>query len=190
MEVAAEGCRACELYEDATQVVFGSGRSNARLMLVGEQPGHYEDLAGEPFVGQAGAVLAAALKEAGISEDEVYVTNVVKHFHFKAGEGKKRLHQTPKTRHIKACLPWFEAEVERVRPAIIVCLGATAAQSLLGRDFRVTRDRGLILEWNEHAVIATMHPAAVLRARDQESRKRLRSDLVEDLKTARRYAKD
>jgi uracil-DNA glycosylase len=159
-------------------------------MLVGEQPGHYEDLAGEPFVGQAGEVLAAAMKSAGISETEVYVTNIVKHFHFKAGEGKKRLHQTPKTRHIKACLPWFEAEVERVRPAIIVCLGATAAQSLLGRDFRVTRDRGLILEWNDHAVIATWHPAAVLRERDSEARKHLRSALIDDLRAARRYAKD
>jgi uracil-DNA glycosylase len=187
MEQAAEGCRACELYEDATQVVFGSGKIEARLMLVGEQPGDSEDLAGEPFVGPAGDVLAAALKAAGISEDHVYVTNIVKHFHFKPGQGKKRLHQTPKTRHVKACMPWFEAEVERVRPDIIVCLGATAAQALLGRDFRVTRDRGLILDWNGHAVIATMHPAAVLRARDSEARKKLRSNLVDDLRTARRH---
>lgn len=180
---AADGCTACELYRDATQVVFGTGSPSARLMLVGEQPGDVEDQEGEPFVGPAGAVLDEALAEAGIRAGDVYLTNVVKHFRWKP-KGKRRLHQTPATRHVRACLPWLEAELAAVRPVVIVCLGAVASQALLGRSFRVTKDRGKAIGWGDYTVIATIHPSAVLRAAEPKERVRLRAALVEDLRSA------
>jgi uracil-DNA glycosylase len=182
---AAETCTACELYREATQVVFGMGPKSAPLMLIGEQPGDAEDQEGEPFVGPAGSVLADALEEAGIRSEEVYLTNVVKHFRWKP-KGKRRLHQTPATRHVRACLPWLEAELAVVGPQVLVCLGATASQALLGRSFRVTKDRGKAQTWGDYTVVATVHPSAVLRATDPDDRERLRASLVEDLVTAHR----
>ncbi|MDF2730814.1 MAG: uracil-DNA glycosylase [Acidimicrobiia bacterium] len=182
---AAETCMACELYREATQVVFGVGPKSAPMMLIGEQPGDAEDQEGEPFVGPAGSVLAEALEEAGIRAEDVYLTNVVKHFRWKA-KGKRRLHQTPATRHVRACLPWLEAELALVGPQVLVCLGAIASQALLGRSFRVTKDRGKKLAWGDHTVVATIHPSAVLRATEPDDRERLRSSLVEDLVTAQR----
>ena len=182
---AAEACMACELYREATQVVFGVGPKSAPMMLIGEQPGDAEDQEGEPFVGPAGSVLAEALEEAGIRSEDVYLTNVVKHFRWKP-KGKRRLHQTPATRHVRACLPWLEAELALVGPQVLVCLGAIASQALLGRSFRVTKDRGKKLAWGDHTVVATIHPSAVLRATEPDDRERLRSSLVEDLVTAHR----
>ncbi|MGH8916486.1 MAG: UdgX family uracil-DNA binding protein [Acidimicrobiia bacterium] len=182
---AAGACQACELYRAATQVVFGAGPSAARLMLVGEQPGDVEDREGEPFVGPAGTVLDEALAEAGIPGSSVYLTNVVKHFRWKP-QGKRRLHQTPATRHIRACLPWLEAELATVRPAAIVCLGAVAAKALLGDAFRVTKDHGKPLEWRNYQVVATIHPSSALRAREPQERSRLKAMLVEDLESAMR----
>jgi DNA polymerase len=176
---------ACELYREATQVVFGVGPKSAPMMLIGEQPGDAEDQEGEPFIGPAGSVLAEALEEAGIRAEDVYLTNVVKHFRWKA-KGKRRLHQTPATRHVRACLPWLEAELALVGPQVLVCLGAIASQALLGRSFRVTKDRGKKLAWGDHTVVATIHPSAVLRATEPDDRERLRSSLVEDLVTAQR----
>lgn len=182
---AAEKCTACELYRDATQVVFGAGPKSAPLMLIGEQPGDAEDQEGEPFVGPAGSVLADALAEAGIPSEDVYLTTVVKHFRWKR-TGKRRLHQTPATRHVRACLPWLEAELAMVRPEVLVCLGAVASQALLGRSFRVTKDRGKAMTWGDFTVVATLHPSAVLRTVEPEDRQRLRMSLIEDLVAARR----
>ena len=182
---AAETCTACELYREATQVVFGTGPKSAPLMLIGEQPGDAEDLEGEPFVGPAGSVLADALEEAGIRSEDVYLTNVVKHFRWKP-KGKRRLHQTPATRHVRACLPWLEAELAMVGPQVLVCLGAIASQALLGRSFRVTKDRGKAQTWGAYTVVATVHPSAVLRATEPDDRERLRASLVQDLVTAHR----
>jgi DNA polymerase len=189
LHLAAEGCTACELYREATQVVFGSGSTRAPLMLVGEQPGDVEDREGEPFVGPAGAVLDEALAGAGIPMDDVYVTNVVKHFRWEP-KGNRRLHKTPATRHVRACLPWLEAELASVVPKVIVCLGAVAAQALLGRSFRVTKQRGEAIDWEGRTVVATIHPSAVLRAREPEQRDRLRAALIEDLSIAARLAAD
>jgi DNA polymerase len=180
LRLAAEGCTACELYRDATQVVFGAGPAPAPLMLVGEQPGDVEDQEGEPFVGPAGAVLAEALAEAGIEVEDVYVTNVVKHFRWEP-RGKRRIHKTPATRHVRACLPWLQAEMTKVDPVVIVCLGAVASQALLGRSVRVTKERGKAIEWEGRTVIATIHPSAVLRAAEPDERDRLRASLTEDL---------
>jgi DNA polymerase len=185
LHLAAEGCTACELYRDATQVVFGSGPAPAPMMLVGEQPGDVEDQQGQPFVGPAGTVLAQALAEAGIRVEDVYVTNVVKHFRWEP-KGKRRLHKTPATRHIRACIPWLEAELAMVQPVVIVTLGAVASQALLGRPFRVTEDRGKAIDWEGRTVVATIHPSAALRAAEPEERDRLRASLVEDLVTALR----
>jgi DNA polymerase len=187
LRLVAETCTACELYREATQVVFGAGSARASLMLVGEQPGDVEDQEGEPFVGPAGAVLTAALAEAGIDPGEVYLTNVVKHFRWKP-QGKRRLHQSPSTRHVRACLPWLEAELAMVDPPVVVCLGAVASQALLGRSFRVTKERGKAIEWAGRTVVATIHPSAALRAADPDERDRLRSSLAEDLATAARIA--
>jgi DNA polymerase len=187
LRLAAEACTACELYRKATQVVFGAGSARASMMLVGEQPGDVEDQEGEPFVGPAGAVLTAALAEAGIDPGEVYLTNVVKHFRWKQ-QGKRRLHQSPATRHVRACLPWLEAELATVEPQVIVCLGAVASQALLGRSFRVTKERGKAIEWDRWIVVATIHPSAALRAADPDERDRLRTSLAEDLATAARIA--
>jgi DNA polymerase len=149
-------------------------------MLVGEQPGDVEDQEGEPFVGPAGAVLAEALAEAGIEVEDVYVTNVVKHFRWEP-RGKRRIHKTPATRHVRACLPWLQAEMAKVDPVVIVCLGAVASQALLGRSVRVTKERGKAIEWEGRTVIATIHPSAVLRAAEPDERDRLRASLTEDL---------
>ena len=184
---AAEACTACELYRAATQVVFGVGPKSASLMLIGEQPGDAEDREGEPFVGPAGSVLADALEEAGIRSEDVYLTNAVKHFRWKP-KGKMRLHQTPATRHVRACLPWLEAELARVRPKVLVTLGAVASQALLGKSFRVTKERGKEMMWGDHTVVATIHPSAVLRAAEPDDRERLRSALIEDLAFARRLS--
>src|SRR6266540_2987766 len=146
LRLAATRCQACELWRNATQTVFGSGGEGAKLLIVGEQPGDVEDRAGEPFVGPAGRILDEALEAAGIQRDEVYVTNIVKHFKWRrAPSGKRRLHQRPDRAEVEACKPWLEAEVARIGPELIVCLGATAAQALLGSAFRVTRDRGRLV---------------------------------------------
>jgi DNA polymerase len=165
---AAAGCTACDLYKTGTQTVFGEGARTAEVMFVGEQPGDQEDLQGKPFVGPAGKLLDTALQEAGIDRSQVYVTNVVKHFKWQ-GRGKRRIHQKPNWQEIAACRPWLEAELDVVQPRVLVCLGATAAQALLGRDFRVSRMRGEPVESNlaEH-VLATVHPSAILRADERE----------------------
>jgi uracil-DNA glycosylase len=162
--------------------VFGEGLKRAHIMLVGEKPGDREDLAGRPFVGPAGALLDRSLEEAGIPRDEAYVTNVVKHFKWEA-RGKRRLHSKPSQREISACLPWLEKELELVRPLVLVCLGATAAQALIGRDFSVSRQRGQWVEspWAPY-VTATVHPSSVLRAQDDASRRRERERLIEDFR--------
>src|SRR5438034_3913595 len=167
---AVQGCTACELYKDTTQAVFGEGSNGAEVMFVGEQPGDQEDLKGRPFVGPAGKLLDQALDEAGIDRDQVYVTNVVKHFNFEP-RGKRRIHKTPNAEHIAACRPWLEAEIEQVKPEVIVCLGATAAQAILGRDFRLTRHRGEFFRSPlAPSVTATVHPSSILRAPDDEAR--------------------
>ena len=181
---AARNCRACPLYKRATQTVFGEGPKNAQVMLLGEQPGDQEDLAGKPFVGPAGRLLERALEKAGINRNEVYVTNTVKHFKWEP-RGKRRIHQKPNSREIAACRPWLEAELRLVRPEVLVCLGATAAQAIFGPSFRVTRDRGKILK-SEIApkVIATVHPSSLLRQPDEESREREYERFVLDLRAA------
>jgi uracil-DNA glycosylase len=177
----ASDCHGCELYKDATQTVFGQGGAGAEVMLVGEQPGDQEDRRGEPFVGPAGRLLDRALVEAGIERGQVYVTNVVKHFRFTL-RGKMRLHKTPDPEHVHACRPWFEAELEVVQPQVLVCLGATAAQALLGSWFRVTRHRG---QWQESDlaphVMGTIHPSAILRAPDEDAKQRGFDEFVLDL---------
>jgi uracil-DNA glycosylase family protein len=186
LEKAARSCTACPLYKRATQTVFGEGSKNARLMLLGEQPGDQEDLAGKPFVGPAGRLLDRALEEAGIKRDEVYVTNAVKHFKWEP-RGKRRIHKKPNSREIAACRPWLEAELRLVRPRLLVCLGATAAQSLFGPSFRVTRDRGKVLESElARKVVATVHPSSLLRQPDDESRVREYARFVADLQVALR----
>ena len=180
----ATGCRACELWARATQTVFGDGPTDARLLVVGEQPGNSEDLEGAPFVGSAGRLLDRAFVDAGIDRSSVYVTNVVKHFKWRrARTGKKRIHDKPDRGEVEACKPWLEAEVTRIRPELIVCLGATAAQALLGRDFRVTRQHGEVLESQLGATLATIHPSAVLRAPD-DVRDETYDGLVADLRAA------
>jgi DNA polymerase len=180
----AAGCHGCELYKNATQTVFGKGSADAEVMLVGEQPGDQEDRKGEPFVGPAGRLLDRALVEAGIDRDEVYVTNVVKHFNFQL-RGKMRLHRTPEPEHVNACVPWFEAELAVVRPTVLVCLGATAAQALLGSWFRVTRHRGEFVDSPlAPYVMGTIHPSAILRAPDEEAKQRGFDGLVLDLAKA------
>jgi DNA polymerase len=184
---AAEDCRACELWEPATQVVFSAGNPRAPLALVGEQPGDVEDRKGIPFVGPAGRLLQDALDEAGVPREDVYVTNAVKHFRF-TERGKRRIHATPQITHIKACRPWLEAELTRVDPTLTVCLGAVAARSLLGTTFRVTQQRGQVMELETpigvRRVLATVHPSAVLRA-TAEDRKEAFTGLVADLRTAK-----
>lgn len=180
----ATGCRACELWARATQTVFGDGPTDARLLVVGEQPGNSEDIEGTPFVGSAGQLLDRALVDAGIDRSEVYVTNVVKHFKWRrARTGKKRIHDKPDRAEVEACKPWLEAEVARIRPELIVCLGATAAQALLGRQFRVTREHGEVLDSDLGSVLATIHPSAVLRAPD-DVRDETYDGLVADLRAA------
>lgn len=183
-----DGCRACDLWARATQGVFGEGAPTARLMLVGEQPGDREDLSGRPFVGPAGRVLGEALAAAGIDRADTWVTNVVKHFKWKPS-GKKRLHDKPNREQVKACRPWLDLEFELVQPEIMVLLGATAAQAILGSSFRVTVDHGKLLEPERSGGprrLATLHPSAILRARTPEDREEMRETLVADLTVAAR----
>ncbi|MGV9301770.1 MULTISPECIES: UdgX family uracil-DNA binding protein [unclassified Nonomuraea] len=179
---AAAHCQGCDLYRNATQTVFGEGPTDARFMLVGEQPGDQEDHKGAPFVGPAGRVLDRALEDAGIAREEVYLTNAVKHFSFTL-RGKRRIHQKPTVAEIEACRPWLSSELALVEPEMIVVLGATAARALLGADFRVSRQRGEVLELGEALAVATIHPSAVLRAPDREEAYK---GLVSDLTLARR----
>jgi DNA polymerase len=190
---AAEGCRGCDLYERATQTVFGRGAAGARMMLVGEQPGDAEDRAGEPFVGPAGKLLDRALAEAGISPQDTYTTNAVKHFRWKAAPhgGKRRIHQKPEAWQMRACWPWLAAELSRLSPEVVVLLGATAGQAVFGSAFRVTERRGTEISWRapvrgdepgrDVTVVATIHPSAVLRADDRDA---VYAGLVSDLEIA------
>lgn len=192
LRAAAECCRGCPLFADATQTVFGRGDPGAPLMLVGEQPGDQEDRAGEPFVGPAGRLLARALEDAGIDPASTYETNAVKHFKFTRKGGKRRIHQKPGRTEVVACRPWLIAEIEAVRPRVIVCLGATAAQSLLGADFRISAQRGQQVRLPPSAVdvqpdpivVATVHPSAVLRDRSDRHDEAYRL-FVDDLRSAR-----
>ena len=179
----AASCRACPLWERATQTVFGDGRLKAKILFAGEQPGNEEDLEGKPFVGPAGRLLNEALHEAGIDRSLTYVTNVVKHFKWEA-RGKRRIHAKPNAAEIKACMPWLQSEIELVKPRLVVCLGATAAQALLGRGFRVTQQRGQVLPYGAASIMATWHPSAILRAPDEDARRKGRLELVEDLRLA------
>jgi uracil-DNA glycosylase len=179
---AAAGCRGCHLHEHATQTVFGEGPRSARIMLVGEMAGDREDREGHPFVGPAGRELDRALEAAGIERDEVYVTNVVKHFKFEE-RGKRRIHQTPRKGEIDACMPWLDTEIKLIRPRGIVTLGATAAKALLGSGFRLTQHRGELLESELAPVVAaTIHPSAIVRDRDETSRNAERQALASDLR--------
>jgi len=187
---AAASCKACDLWKRATQTVFGEGAPNASIMFVGEQPGDQEDRTGHPFVGPAGKLLNEALAEAGIARSDVYVTNVVKHFSWTASErGKRRIHKKPRYSEIQACRPWLEAELRVVRPQILVCLGATAAQSLLGREFSVNRQRGQLVDSSlAPYVTTTVHPSSILRAPDDKSRRLQMRAFVSDLKKVRQLA--
>jgi uracil-DNA glycosylase len=186
---AAAHCDACDLYQQATQTVFGEGARKAELMLIGEQPGDAEDLSGHPFVGPAGQLLNRALVEAGIDRADVYVTNAVKHFKWEP-RGKRRIHKKPNAGEIAACRPWLDVEIQLVKPRAIVCLGATAAQALLGRTFRLTAHRGeLIPSPLAPVLLATVHPSALLRAPDEETRHRETRRFIEDLRRVRRASK-
>jgi len=186
LRAAAEDCRACDLWKRGTQTVFGEGSAHAQVVFVGEQPGNDEDLAGRPFVGPAGKLLDRALEAAGIDRTQVYVTNVVKHFKW-VPQGKRRIHQKPNSREIAACRPWLDAELGILKPKVIVCLGATAAQALLGRQFRVSQQRGrLVPSPLAPHVIATVHPSSILRAPDEESRHAEMARFIDDLKQVAR----
>jgi DNA polymerase len=182
LTAAAAHCKACDLWKLGTQTVFGEGGSNPRVMFVGEQPGDQEDIQGRPFVGPAGKILDKALEAAGIDRKEVYVTNAVKHFKWEP-RGKRRIHKKPNSLEITACKPWLEAEIEVLNPDVIVCLGATAAQALLGKNFKVSTQRGIFLP-SPYApyVMATVHPSSLLRAPDDETRRRETLRFIEDLK--------
>src|SRR4029077_7199365 len=180
----ARECKACHLYKRATQTVFGEGPKDVAIMLVGEQPGDYEDRDGKPFVGPAGKIMDRALEEAGIDRKEVYVTNAVKHFKWEPRE-KRRIHQKPNSREIAACRPWLEAELRLVRPKLLLCLGSTAGQAIFGPSFRVTRERGRLLSAKlAPKVVATVHPSSLLRQPDEESRQREYAHFVADLRVA------
>jgi uracil-DNA glycosylase len=187
---AAQRCKACHLYEHATQTVFGEGPTSAQIVLVGEQPGDQEDRQGHPFVGPAGRVLEAALEDAAIPRGEVYVTNAVKHFKWEP-RGKRRIHSKPNAMEIDACHGWLEAELALLKPRVIVCLGATAAQAFLGRTFKITQSRGKVLDGNPWAakLLATYHPSALLRMmRDEAQYAQAKKEFVSDLKKARSHA--
>jgi uracil-DNA glycosylase len=193
---AASGCQGCDLHERASQTVFGEGAENADVVLIGEQPGDMEDRQGKPFVGPAGRLLDRALGDAGIPRDSTYITNAVKHFRWKQapGGGKRRIHQRPETWQISACRPWLDAELARLKPRVVVVLGATAGQALFGSSFRVTKARGSLVPWrgapdrDELGVVATVHPSSILRA-DDEDRKAAYADLVKDLRVAAKQLK-
>jgi uracil-DNA glycosylase family protein len=189
LEAAAKGCKACDLWRTGTQTVFGEGGRKAKVLFVGEQPGDQEDLAGKPFVGPAGKLLDAALAEAGIDRDTVYVTNAVKHFKWERGEkSARRIHKKPNDSEIRACMPWLEQEIAQLEPSVIVCLGATAAQALLGKSFKVTQQRGKPVKSElAKVVIATVHPSSVLRAPTPEARRQANADLIADLKVVARH---
>jgi DNA polymerase len=182
LQKAAATCRACSLWENATQTVFGSGPADAKVMLIGEQPGDQEDIQGQPFVGPAGQLLRQALGEADLKSEEIYVTNAVKHFKWEP-RGRRRLHKTPGAREIKACRPWVEAEIQMLRPRVIVCLGATAAKAIIDKNFKITVDRGRFIE-NPAAsfVFATIHPSYLLRLPDEEVREQQYQTFIEDLR--------
>jgi uracil-DNA glycosylase len=183
LQEAAAECRGCDLYKNATQTVFGEGSGTAELMFVGEQPGNDEDLEGRPFVGPAGQLFDKAMAEAGIDRSRAYLTNTVKHFKWKP-QGKRRIHEKPKASEITACLPWLTAEIDLVKPRVLALLGATAAQALLGKDFRVTKQRGIWLETElVPRVIATVHPSSILRVPDPEARELQFAAFVDDLRT-------
>jgi uracil-DNA glycosylase len=185
---AVKDCQACDLWKRGTQTVFGAGKPNAKVMLVGEQPGNQEDLEGKPFVGPAGKLLDAALAEAGIDRTKVYVTNAVKHFKWEP-RGKRRIHKKPNAAEIAACRPWLDAEIAALQPKVIVCLGATAAQALLGRDFRVTRHRGEFLKSPlAPFLMATTHPSSILRAPDEQTRREEMKHFIQDLKKITKLA--
>ncbi len=187
---AAAGCRGCDLWRGATQTVFGEGRTSARIMLVGEMPGDQEDRQGAPFVGPAGRELDKALEAAEIDRRDIYVTNVVKHFKFEE-RGKRRIHQTPRKGEVDACMPWLDTEIKLIRPLGLVALGATAAKALLGGTFRVTQHRGELLESDLAPIVAaTIHPSAIVRDRDDESRRRERLAFAEDLRVVARAVAD
>ena len=189
---AAAGCRACELWRKGTQTVFGEGSGHATVMLIGEQPGDKEDLADHPFVGPAGRILNEALEEAGIDRSKVYVTNIVKHFSWIPDQrGKRRIHKKPKYSEIKACRPWLDAEISVIRPKIVICLGATAAQGLLGREFSVMRARGKFVSSKlAPFVLATVHPSSILRAQGYTSRREQKQSFVNDLRVAAEKIRD
>jgi uracil-DNA glycosylase family protein len=181
----AGGCRDCDLWKDATQTVFGEGPASASLMLVGEQPGDREDREGRPFVGPAGALLERALEQAGVAREQAYVTNVVKHFKYRA-RGKRRIHQRPDAEEIAICRQWLDAELDAVRPAVLVCLGLTAAHALLGSGLKIGRDCGRLIDSElAPAVFLTAHPSSVLRERDAAARHAALAALVSDLRVAR-----
>ncbi|HEY1683507.1 MAG TPA: UdgX family uracil-DNA binding protein [Tepidisphaeraceae bacterium] len=184
LRTAVQTCHGCDLYCHATQAVFGEGKRGSTIMFVGEQPGDKEDLAGKPFVGPSGQLLDRTMEQAGIDRTQAYVTNAVKHFKFEL-RGKRRIHSKPSARQIAACRPWLEAEFKVVQPKLIVCLGATAAQSLLGPAFRITKERGKPIDdpkWGR--LIATVHPSSVLRAPDAAAREQAAADFAKDLKVA------
>lgn len=179
---AASGCKACDLWKRGTQTVFGEGARHAKVMFVGEQPGDKEDLAGRPFVGPAGAVLDKALAAAGIAREDVYVTNAVKHFKWEP-RGKRRIHKKPNALEVAACRPWLDAEIELTKPEVVVVMGATAAQALLGKNFKVTQQRGKLLDSDlAPNVIATVHPSSILRAPDDDARHAEMARFIDDMR--------
>jgi uracil-DNA glycosylase len=185
---AAAGCHGCDLYKDATQTVFGEGPEDARIVMVGEQPGDREDVAGRPFVGPAGALLDRAIEEASLARDDIYLTNVVKHFKF-VMRGKRRIHKKPDLEEIRACIPWLDAELARIEPKALVLMGATAAQAILGRSFRVTHHRGEFLDSPlAPLVTATVHPSSILRSRTDQERRSSFDAFVDDLRRVARAA--
>jgi len=185
---AAEHCKACDLWKNATQTVFGEGSINAKVIFVGEQPGDQEDIVGRPFVGPAGKLLDQALAEAGILRSQIYLTNVVKHFKWvPAPRGKRRIHKKPRYSEINACQPWLDGEIDALKPQVLVCLGATAAQALLGKEFSVSRQRGEFVKSTlAPTVMATVHPSSILRAPDEQARRLQWEAFVADLKKIKR----
>ncbi|HLH07630.1 MAG TPA: UdgX family uracil-DNA binding protein [Terriglobales bacterium] len=187
---AASECKACDLWKRATQTVFGEGSRHAKVMFVGEQPGDQEDLQGHPFVGPAGRVLDKALEAAGIDRNDVYVTNAVKHFKWEP-RGKRRIHKKPRQPEITACRPWLDAEIAITKPEVVVCLGSTAAQSLLGPKFRVTKRRGEVIPFTQCPyVVATVHPSSILRVPDENARHRAMADFIEDMRKIARLLQE